>query len=386
MKYLRNFINNRWSLLSTLSVVLIALTFSCAKKDPEVIKIGVILPLTGPGASYGTQVLDGIKLAQHDLINSNTISSERVKLIIEDSQTEVSKGINALHKLKNINNVQFVIGALASSVTLACAPYAEENKILLLSPGSSSNDISNAGDYIFRIAPKDSYDGEFLAKSIFLDYSILNVSIIYLNNDFGIGLKESFVKSYSKLGGNIVMSESFEMGTNDFRTLITKILGNNFEALLLIAAGQENILALKQLHELGYEGQIFCPSTFNDPKLVKLAGNTAEGLIFSANSFEGIKNQIKVKEFFTNYYSFYPGKEPTTFTAYGYDSFTILIEQILIDGYNSTKVKNSLYRIDSFYGASGKTEFDENGDALKELTLFIVRNGVAEPILKEDPK
>lgn len=344
------------------------------------VQIGVILPLTGPGAPYGNQVMDGINLAKDELKKSGKYKEGEIQLVVEDDKTDPAQGVSAINKLVHANSAKVVIGALASSVTLACAPLAEREKVILLSPGSSSDEISNAGDYIFRIAPRDSYDGEFLAKAMVEKFGIKTVVILHLNNDFGSGLMRSFVGSFGSKGGKVLQTESYSMGANDFRPQLQKLKATPSDAVLLIAAGNENSSALKQIKETGIAGQIFAPSTLNDPKLIKEVGDAATGVIFSASSFDGIKNQESVKKFLRTFAAMYPGKEPTTFTAYGYDSLMILMESIKQVGYEPEKVKSYLYSMSAFNGASGQTTFDKNGDAQKELTLFRISGGIATAI------
>lgn len=341
------------------------------------VQIGVILPLTGPGAPYGNQVMDGINLAKDELKKSGRFKESEIQLVVEDDKTDPAQGVSAINKLVHADGAKIVIGALASSVTLACAPLAEREKVILLSPGSSSDDITKAGDYIFRIAPRDSYDGEYLAKAMLEKFGIKTVVILHLNNDFGSGLMRSFVGAFGGKGGKILQTESYSMGTNDFRPQLQKLKGTPSDALLLIAAGNENATALKQIKETGIVGQIFAPSTLNDPKLIQEVGDAASGVIFSASSFDGIKSQESVKSFLNAFAAKYPGKEPTTFTAYGYDSLMILIEAINRVGNDSDKVKSFLYSMSAFSGASGQTIFDKNGDAQKDLTLFKISGGKA---------
>lgn len=344
------------------------------------VQIGVILPLTGPGAPYGNQVMDGINLAKNELKKSGKFGESELQLLVEDDKTDPAQGVSAINKLVHANGAKVVIGALASSVTLACAPLAEREKVILLSPGSSSDEISNAGDYIFRIAPRDSYDGEFLAKAMFDKFGIKSAVILHLNNDFGSGLMRSFTAAFAGKGGKILQTESYSMGANDFRPQLQKLKGTPSDAVLLIAAGNENSSALKQIKETGITGQVFAPSTLNDPKLIQEVGDAGSGVIFSASSFDGIKSQESVKDFLGAFAAMYPGKKPTTFTAYGYDSLMILVEAIKQVGNDSDKVKSFLYSMPAFSGASGQTTFDKSGDAQKELTLFKISNGQAQNI------
>jgi len=338
-------------------------------------KIAVLLPLTGPGAAYANQVLDGINLAYQDLKESKKITENEFVLLVEDTETDTKKAVNALNKFISIDKVQIVIGELASSITLACAPIAERNKVLLFSPGSSADAITTAGDYIFRIAPTDSYDGEFLANEMVQRYGVNTASILYLNNDFGIGLKDVFTKKFEALGGKVVLTEGVNMGSNNYKTPVSNLREAYVDAILLIAASDENITAIKEIRQLGIKSKIFAPSSFNNPEIPALAGGAAEGIIFSAASFDGIKDQENVARFLRLFEKKYPQKTPTTFTAYGYDAMMILVQEIKKNGYDAEVVKNSLYKMPPFYGASGVTTFDENGDAKKELTLFVVKDG-----------
>lgn len=347
--------------------------------ETKVIKIGVILSLTGPGAPYGKQVMEGILLAEKASIDQGLVKKGELKLLIEDDGTEPSGGVNAIRKLIDADGVRIVIGALASSVTLSVAPVAEKNKVLLLSPGSSNDEISKAGDYIFRIAPTDSYDGEFLASTMYKRYAVRSAAVLHLNNDFGRGLATRFSQVFESLGGKVVAIEAFAQGATDFRSHLTRIGASSPQALLLIASGNENITCLKQRKELGFVAKVFAPSTFNDPEMVKLAGDAAEGVIFSAAAFEAIQHQENVRKFLEVFKKEY-GRDPTTFSAYGYDALLILLNQIKSQGYDATNVKESLYKMPPFYGASGRTSFDKNGDAEKELSLFQVAKTKIQPL------
>lgn len=343
--------------------------FSCSEKEEE-IKIGIILPLTGPGAAYGQQTWEGINLA-HKIISKDSESDQKLILQVEDSQTLSSVGVSSAQKLVYQDNVKLIIGALASNITLAISPIAEREKVLLLSPGSSADSISYAGDYIFRIAPTDRYDGKFLAETIKNKYGIDFTAVIYLNNSFGRGLYDIFQKNYEKLGGQIILAEPFLQGENNFRITLEKIKNLRLNSLLLVANTIENIVVLRQIKELNINVQIFAPSTFNDPKILEEAGSLAEGVVFSAASFAGIKNQPNVEKFLEEFKMEYD-RVPTTFSAYGYDALIILSHLIREHGMKVESIKKGLYSLKNYQGASGELSFDQNGDAQVQLSLFTV--------------
>ena len=186
--------------LLTITIMSGLLVFSvgCAKNDDGEIKIGVILPLTGPGAPYGQAEREGIELAINQFNAGGVVNGKRkIRLIIEDSKTEPASGVSAINKLIQLDKVKVVIGDLASSVTLAMAPIAESHKVLLITPGASNPKISDAGDYIFRLYPSDDYQGKLLAKWASTK-GINQVGIIHINNDFGFGLKDKFKSDFER--------------------------------------------------------------------------------------------------------------------------------------------------------------------------------------------
>ncbi|HOG20435.1 MAG TPA: ABC transporter substrate-binding protein [Salinivirgaceae bacterium] len=146
-------------------------------KSDDSIMIGVILPLTGPVAEPGQNALRGIQTAT-DIFNADVNNSKKIKLIIEDSKSEPKTGVSSINKLIFTDNIKIVIGDIMSSVFLACAPIAEKNKIVTISPGASAPEVKNAGDYIFRNYLSDDFDGKVMANYLVSKERIKNVGII----------------------------------------------------------------------------------------------------------------------------------------------------------------------------------------------------------------
>ncbi|TKJ41163.1 hypothetical protein CEE37_05715 [candidate division LCP-89 bacterium B3_LCP] len=92
----------------------------------------------------------GLAISLEEVNEAGGVKGKDIELIYEDSQSDPAKAVSALNKLISTENVSVVIGDIASSSVLAMAPIAEKSKVVLLSPGASNPDISEAGDYIFR--------------------------------------------------------------------------------------------------------------------------------------------------------------------------------------------------------------------------------------------
>jgi len=350
----------------------IALVVTHAKKEAKDIKVGIILPLTGPGAPYGQAEREGMELAAREANESGGIKGKKLLLSIEDSQTDPATGVAAIIKLIQIDKVKIIIGDLASSVTLAIAPIAEKNKVVLITPGSSSPKISRAGDYIFRLYPSDDYQGKILAEWAF-ENAIKKVGILYINNDYGVGLKDKFKGEFENRGGIIPVEEAYEQGEKDFRTHLTKLKARDVGGMFIIAAGQENANILIQLKELGINKRVFAPDSFKDENIIKVAGNAAEGVVCSAPSFSLLEKRKVVITFLSDYKTAYK-KEPNVFAAYGYDSVSLVSKLVRSYGYDSSVIKNELHRI-KFEGVIGEISFDESGDLVPRMEFYIVKDG-----------
>lgn len=355
-------------------VVSIFIILGCDKKEQEEIKIGAILCLTGPGAIYGEQDKMGMDLGVELINKSGGINGKTVNIIYEDSKTDPSEGVLAAQKLIKTNKVNIIIGALASSVSLAIAPIANKNKVIMISPGSSNPQLSNAGEYIFRIYPSDDYQGKVLANIAIDKMNCNKIAVLYVNNDFGIGLKNKFIEVINKKGGDIIISEAYNPEDIDVRAQITKIQNKKPEALLIASQGREYLNILRQLKELNVNSKLLAPDSFYNEDIIKQAREAAEGIICTVPSFNlespDSITQNFVKEFKKKY-----NKKPSSFSAYGFDAIMLVAEVLEDVPYNNTeKIKDKLYKI-KFNGAIGEIKFDKNGDVLKELDIYKVEKG-----------
>ncbi|NOR44458.1 MAG: ABC transporter substrate-binding protein, partial [Candidatus Delongbacteria bacterium] len=273
---------------------------SCTNKEEEVIKIGAILPLTGDAAKYGEIAKNGIELALDEINSEGGINGKNIVMVYEDTKGDPKLGVTAIQKLITINKVKAIIGDLFSSVTLAVAPIANKNKIVLLSPASSSPKITNAGDFIFRNCPSDVYEGSVMANHA---YDILNyrkVALLYINNDYGLGIKNVFGKVFSEKGGAIVTEEAFDQNSNDFKSQLLKIKNKNPEAIYLVGYKKMGHI-LKQTKEMGIQSQFLSTVMFEDPEILEIAKNSAEGVIYSASAFNPESDESLIQDFVQSY-------------------------------------------------------------------------------------
>lgn len=368
-----------WIGIIIVVVVIAVIVATQVKKEPKQIKIGAILPLTGDQSPYGEALKKGMDLACEEINNRGRILGKKLVVIYEDDRGDPKTGVSAYRKLATVDKTPMVIGAMFSAVTLAIAPIAEKDKIVLLSPTSSAVDLTYAGDYIFRIYPSDTYDGVFLADFTYNRLKAKSVSIIYLQVASIAAVSDVFKQNFKKLGGKVLSMQGYKEGDTEFRTLLLKAKNEKSDIVFIPGYLKEMATLLKQTKELGIKKQFLSISTFYDPKILELAGNAAEGVLFSSPMFDPKSETPEMKEFVTKYKAKY-GNEPDILGGYGYDVVNIAVEALkTTKTVKPNDIKMALYNIKNYPGVTGKTSFDSNGDVIKELKIMQVKDSKFTP-------
>lgn len=336
----------------------------------ETVKIGHIGPLTGFMATYGEQERQGIDLAVKEINDNDFIKGVKLEVIHEDDQMDPTMATNAINKLITVDKVPAVIGEMTSSVTLALAPIAERNKVVLITPQATSNKISSAGDYIFRTFASNALEAKYLIELASLLNST-NGAILYMNNDFGIDLEQSIDEGFTKNVGTIVISEGYNPDATDFRTQLIKIQAKNPSVIFLIGYPNDMAMVLKQAKELGIKSQFIAPDTFNEPKIIDLGGSATEGVIFLYPKGGDPKLYQEFNQKIKNKY----GDNATIVTSMAYDTMNVLATAMKSNGITAESIKIGLYQIKDYPGVTGNFTFDKNGDVISRSYIFKVVKG-----------
>ena len=306
----------------------------------------------------------------------------KIEVVFEDTKGDPKTGVSAITKLISSDNVSAIIDNSNSSVTLAMAPIANNNKVVLLPTGSSSPDITNAGDFIFRIWNSDVLEGKVIANFIYKSENVKNISLLVVNNNYGSGLKKAFVKQFSKLQGKIITTEFFDETTTDFKTITSKVLESKPEGIYIICYPKQGAGILRQLKELGNTAKLYGAVGFEDNQLLELAGNAANGLKFPLPSPVDTTENFYL-EFKNNFEKHFNKKVPFL-AAEGFDGFNVIIRAIeLSGGYTGLDIKKGLSQIDNYKGVSGIIEFDKNGDVNKSFGIREVNDNRFEWLIRK---
>ena len=372
MRRFTNLISCRTLLIVVLGV-LIVFPFGCSKKKAQTqkVKIGAVLPLTGPAAQYGKWIQEALELGREEINYAGGINGKELEIIYEDDQANPAFAVNAMRKLVSQDKVRLVFGSWASSCVLAQAPISEQTHTVLMAEAISPK-IRNAGDYVFRIQPDARYYLKKFVPFIYNSLGIRRISILYVNNDFGLDQANVFKNEFEALGGDILSKDGFEQGATDFKTELAKMKSKSPEAIFC-PAYTEIAIILKQAKELGMPQQFLASVPFENPDILKAAGNAAESVIYP-HHFNSDSIEPLVQEYQKKYLAKY-GRKSEGFAALAYDGIHIIAHVLKTCGDQPTCIKDTLYKVKDFPGVTGVTTFDDHGDVLKQIVIKTVCDG-----------
>lgn len=349
-----------------------SLLWGCSQQS-NTLKIGVILPLTGNASFVGSPMKKAISLRIKEYNKSH---KKKIELQFEDSQGLPKVGLSSFEKLKS-DGIKVIIGPASSSVTLAIAPKANESKIVILSPSASAPAITDAGEYIFRNELSDLLGASKQAELTYDTLQIHNLSILYINNDYGVGVYNAFKKKFEELGGNISNSLSYSDASTDFKTQIAKIASDKSNAVFIIAQNEYSNI-IRQFYELGVKKQILATPVFENQSFITSLGQISNNIIYSYyGSFGSHKNKIQTN--FINSFKTEYNKEPNYYAALAYESASIIIYGLQKANFEMDKLYKTLLEVKDFPSVTGNLSFDKNGDVDKPVVLKTVKNENFQP-------
>lgn len=341
------------------------------KAEDCLLRIGVILPLTGDAAVYGQAIKDGIQLAaEHDIADGAT----SIALVFEDDKGVPRDAISAVRRLIDVEQTPVIIGGAMSSTAKPIIPIVDQSQVILLSPTATNPDLPGMSRFFFRLWPSDDYDGKVMAEAAYNKLSLRRIAVLYVNVAYGVGITEVFTREFRALGGEIVSSEGYRQGATDFRTLLTRISSEKPDAIYLPGYVAEISNILRQAQELGLSIRFLGVNSMYDPQLLELAGAAAEGTVFTYPAFDVMSSDALIERFVSAFRERY-SREPDTFAAQGYDAYHIInLASEQASEFTGPAIRDALHRLGRYDGPGGTFEFTAEGDVEKPLRLMTIHD------------
>lgn len=356
-------------LLATILAVTLLLS-SCGAGST--IKIGVIMPITGQVATYGVQSVNAAKMFVEELNAKGGINGKKIELIVEDDEATPAKTTNAFKKLVSSDKVVGIVGALTSKCSLAITNEAQQKQIVMISPSSTNDTVTAAGNFIFRACYNDSFQGQVVAQYAFETLQGKTAAILFDNaNDYSKGLSKNFKDKFLALGGTIVAEESYNTGDTDFNAQLTKIAGTNPQVLFLPDYYSTVSVISKQVRAQGITVPMLGADGWDE-----ITNNAGDEVIdcYYSNHYAPDAKDPEVEKFVAAYKAKYNGETPNALAALAYDATNILTDAIAKGGTDPVKLQAAMMETNKKF-VTGMIKFNELRNPVKSAVMLRIVKG-----------
>ncbi len=242
----------------------------------EVVKIGVIGPMSGGLAYFGTNWKMGVDMAVFQINDRGGIEVAGKRYSLEtvgyDDEAKAEKAVAGLRKLASLDRISITLGPIVSSCAFAALGINEKERVLILTTVSHPDITRKGNKLIIRINPTTDIMLPNLAKAAVQYKKWKNVAILADSDERGRSATAIFTAAFNKEGGTVLAQEFSEhRGTTDFYAQVTKMKALNPDVLMVIAQDEPAALIVKQAREVGWQGPFMFPETFHK-KGIELAG------------------------------------------------------------------------------------------------------------------
>ena len=353
--------------LSTLAVASIL----CAKE----VNLGVVLPLTGPIANYGQDVLSGIEMANK--MSPKLEDGTEVKLVVLDSKGDKVESSTAALRFVSQDKAIGLIGEAITTNTLQVIQVAEEKKIPMIAPVASGDTLLNGKKYSSRVCFTDSFQGGKLADYAIDSLKFKNAAIVIdQSNVYSLGLAKVFEAQLKKRGGKVLKKFMISSNDKDFKAIISQLKQVNPDFVYLPIYHPEAALIVKQARAAGFTKPFTGADGLNNKTFIEIGAQGAEGVIFT-DAFDASNPSTKMGKDFVSLYKKEKGTDVVpAFSAMGADAYMVFINAMnkCKNSLTSECVNKEIRSTKDLQTVGGVVSIDKNGNAMRPVVIKQIQN------------
>jgi branched-chain amino acid transport system substrate-binding protein len=344
------------------------------------LKIGAVFPTTGDSATIGEDQTRGAELATQKVNADDGVLHKKLKVTVEDSQSDTVPAVQAARKLVSVDKVPLVVGEYISARTIAAGKYLDKQQVVQINPGSSSTDITGIGPYSFSSIALDNIAGEFSAKTLY-DAGYRKIAFLGPNNPYGAEFARVIKDSFTKLGGEVTESILYTEGESTYKSELERLKNSDPQLYVYASYVPDTKTINEEAFELGIKASqmfgIYLSIDIEDVDPEATAGQQGMDLTYA-----GPEGRAFAKAYEDKYNE--PPKTP--YSAYVYDAVLMAAKAINQAGSGDPEaIRKALAKVGhDFPGATGSITLDKNGQRVKqEYGLFEVSDdGKMEKVAK----
>ncbi len=311
------------------------------------------------------------ELAVEQINLTGGITGRPVELVIRDDFGDPDSAVNVATELV-ASGVVAVIGHVYSGTTLASAPVYNGAGVLEISPSSSAPSVTDAGTWTFRVCPSDLQQGAALARFADSHLHLHQGTILYLNDEYGRGLRRTFDTEFSRVGGEIDAQLPYLTAEPDVSAYLERLIKHDHSQFIFLAGNKDEAISILRQARGRKLGIPFMGGDALEG--LEEAGALAEGTYISnayLASFDTPANRLFVQAYARKYPTVIPPNQPAAAT---YDILFMLKDAMRRAGTDRVKLRDAIAEIGRgappYEGVTGEIAFDENGDVPRQRVII----------------
>ncbi len=352
---------------------LMLIPFLMTTASAKTLKIGSMGPLTGPYAADGNDIKNGV-LCAIDVINEEggIPGFDKIELFPQDTACDPKQAVAAANKLINLEATG-VIGAYCSSSTIPASATLAEEDILMITPASTHQDVTDRGlPYMFRMCGRDDDQAPAAVKFMIEGLKAKTVFIVDDKTTYSQGLADGVRMNAEKMGMKVLGHDHVNQGDKDFSAILTMVKRAKADVFYMSLQNHASgsLMAI-QAKRMGLKAKILSQDAMYHPNFVKVAKKAAEGVYVTYGYTDKSTPAFKAYEKrFTSSYG-----EIGAYGTYAYDAAIAYFKAVKMAGTTDpAKVKAALLKLD-YQGASKHVNFKANGDSGSSYVAFKITDG-----------
>lgn len=352
----------------------------------ETVKIGVLVPLSGDNARFGTEMLNGAQLAADDLNATGGVLGRRIEILPGDDRCEPDAAGPAAEQLAG-RGIVGVAGGYCSGAAVPASASLDAKGIPYVSAYATNPAVTDRGlRAVFRIPGRDDQQAAFAARFLAGPGQARRLAILHNNTLYASYLAERTRSANDELelGMQIVFFDAIAPGQSDYRATLAAVKSSGADTLYYAGYQAEVSVILRQAKELALPARIAGSDATADPAMIEATGAAAEGYVATAALVPELLPRAGA---FIQAYTERFGAPPGPSGVYEYDAVRTLANAIFWAGSTDPKDIVEALRATRHEGLIGEIAFDAKGD--RQSTLYqtaIVRDGKFRPHKKLDAR
>lgn len=319
----------KFSLSKTMVALALLAAGAAQAQSGEPIKVGLAGPFTGGSSPMGVSMRDAIRMAVDEINSAGGVLGRSIQLVERDDEAKNERGVQIAQELIHREKVVAALGYINTGVTMAAAPFYEEAKVPMITPGPTGTALTTQfPGYVFRVSLPDSIQAEMIADEAVKRQGYKKLAILADSTNYGQLGREDMTAALAKRAIKPVAVEKFNVRDVDMTAQLLRAKNAGAEAILTYAVGPELAQIANGMSKLGWKVPMIGSHTLSMPNFIENAGTNSEGAIFPQAFVEG--QTAKGTAFVGNYKKRYKLDRIAAlgWAAPGYDSVYLLAAAI----------------------------------------------------------